>query len=60
MYKIKRFRVAFCLETLEELRAQSLHRLTVDTGAAAAGGAYGFLPSPPLVFSRTGTRYGRL
>lgn len=60
MYKIKRFRVAFCLETQEELRAQGLHRLTMDTGAAAAGGAYEFLPSPPSVFSRRGTRYGRL
>lgn len=60
MYKIKRFRVAFCLETQEELRAQGLHQLSVGTGATVAGGAYDFLPSPPLVFSRRGTRYGHL
>ena len=59
MYKIKRFRVAFCLEALEELRVPNLHQLTLDTRAAAEGGAYDFLPSSPLVFFRTVTRYCR-
>lgn len=60
MYRIRRFRAVFCLETLEELRAPNLRQLTLDTRAAAAGGAYDFLPSPPLIFSRTVTRYGRV
>jgi hypothetical protein len=59
MYKIKRFRVAFRLETLGELGTPSLHQLTLDTRAAVARGAYDFLPSPPLVFSRM-VGYGHL
>jgi len=57
LYGIKDFGVAFCLETLEELRVLHLHRLTLEIREAAAGGAFGFLPHPPLVFSRTVTRY---
>ena len=53
LYRTKEFRVAFCLETLEELRAESLRKLTLDTGAAVRAGLYDFLPCPPLVFSRT-------
>ena len=60
MHEIKGFRVAFCLETLEELGEQNLHQLTLETRASAAAGAYDFLPCPPLVFSRTVTRYDRL
>jgi len=60
MYEIKEFRVDFCLETLEELRAQNVHQLTLEARVSAAGGAYDFLPCPPLVFSRTVTRYDRL
>ena len=59
MYEIKEFRVAFCLETLEELRVLNLHQLTWETKAAVARGVYDFLLPPPLVFSRTVTRYGR-
>jgi len=60
MYKVKKFRVSFCVETLEELRVWNLRRLTLDTRKAVARGAYDFLPSPPFVYSRTVTRYGRL
>jgi len=59
LHGIKDFGVAFCLETLEELRVLHLHRLTLETREAAAGGAFDFLPHPPLVFSRTVTRYDR-
>lgn len=59
MYDIKGFRVAFCLEALETSRAPNLHYLALRTRAAAAAGTYDFLPCPPLVFSRTVTRYDR-
>ena len=59
MHEIKEFRVLFCLETLEELRVSSLHRLTLQARAATVAGAYNFLPRPPLVFSRTVTKYDR-
>ena len=60
MHKVKKFRAEFCLETFEELRVPNLRKLTLDTRTAVARGAYDFLPSPPFVFSRTMTRYGRL
>lgn len=59
MYKVKGFRVGFCLKTLDELRVPSLHQLTLDTRAAVVRGTYDFLPFPPSVFSRTVTRYDR-
>ena len=59
IYEIKKFRLAFCLEALEELRAPSLHHLTLRTRAAAAAGTYDFLPCPPSVFSRMVTKYDR-
>jgi hypothetical protein len=59
MYEIKEFKVAFCLETLEELRVQNLHHLTLEVKAAVAGGTFDFLPCSPLVFSRTVTCYDR-
>jgi len=59
MHTIKGFRVAFCLEVLEELRVLGLHRLTLETRAATVAGTYDFLPCPPLVFSRAVTRYDR-
>lgn len=59
MYEIREFRVVFCLEALEELRAPNLHHLTLETEAAVAAGIYDFLPCPPIVFSRTVTRYDR-
>jgi hypothetical protein len=55
MYEIKEFEVAFCLETLEDLMVPNLHYLRT----AAAWGTLGFLPRPPLVFSRTVTWYDR-
>lgn len=59
MYKIRGFKVAFCLETIEELRVENLHTLASETRAAVAVGTYDFLPCPPSVFSRTETRYDR-
>lgn len=59
MYEIKRFKVAFCLEALEESRAEKLHHLTLRTKEAAVAGTWDFLSCPPLVFSRTATRYDR-
>lgn len=52
MYKIKQFRVKFCLEASEESMAQSLERLAADTWKATAQGIYDFLPFPPVVCSR--------
>lgn len=60
MYKLRQFRAAFCLETLEELRVEGLHALVLKTREAVVGGIYDFLPYPPLVFSRTQTKYNRL
>jgi len=52
VHKIKEFRLAFCLETTERLRAANLRYLTLATQAEVAKGSYDFLPRPPLVFSR--------
>jgi len=59
LYRIKSFRLAFCLETLEEFVEPALRQLTLETKAAVASGMYDFLPCPPLVFARTETRYDR-
>lgn len=59
MYHVKKFRVAFCLETLEKFMAPDLHELTLETERVAALGTYDFLPCPPFVFARTKTRYDR-
>jgi hypothetical protein len=53
VHKVKEFRVAFCLEALEESREAGLSTLTLETEAAVAAGLYFFLPCPPSVFSRT-------
>ena len=49
----KEFRVAFCLETSEKSRAESLRKLTLETERAVAVGVYHFLPRPPLAPSRS-------
>ena len=49
----KEFRVAFCLETSEKSRTESLRKLTLETEKAAAAGVYHFLPRPPLAPSRS-------
>jgi hypothetical protein len=59
MYRVREFRAAFCLETLEELRAENFHMLMSGTRAAVTEGTYHFLPCPPSVFSRTEARYDR-
>lgn len=55
--KIKEFRVAFCLETLGDSRAENLRMLTLETERAAVAGLYNFLPCPPMVFACSMTRY---
>ena len=57
MYEIKEFKVAFCLEAPEELRTSKSHCLALEIRDAVVAGAYDFLPCPPVVFSRTVTRY---
>jgi len=51
MYKIRRFRVAFCLEA-EAIRASNLRPLRLATEADVMNGFYDFLPCPPVIFSR--------
>lgn len=52
LYGVKEFRVAFCLEIVEELRVKDQRTLTLEMRNAVRTGLYDFLPSPPLVFSR--------
>ena len=54
----KHWRIVFCLEMSERFRADKLRRLALGTERAVAVGVYDFLPSPPLVFSRTVVNYG--
>ena len=55
----KHWKMAFCLEMSERSRAENLRRFTLGTERAVAAGVYDFLPSPPLVFSRTAVKHGR-
>ena len=55
MYKIRRFRLVFCLETPGALRVSDLQALTVATRREVTRGSYDFLPWPPLVCSRVTT-----
>lgn len=52
MYEIKPFRVAFCLETMDEVLNSKLRALRSATRAEVARGSFDFLPHPPVVFSR--------
>jgi hypothetical protein len=60
LYKIKEFRVVFCLQVSEESRALLLQRLTLGTRKAVAEGTYDFLPCPPLVCSRPVSSFDRI
>lgn len=60
MYGIREFRVTLCLETIERTGASNLRALMSQTQAEVDKGSFNFLPSPPLVFSRTLTKYDRL
>jgi len=60
MYKIRKFRVAFCLETIERFEAHNLRLLTSEIEVGALKGSLDFLPCPPSVFSRTLAKYDRL
>lgn len=51
--EVGRSRLAFCLETEEEIRAEKLRALTLATQEDVVNGFYDFLPCPPVVFSRT-------
>jgi hypothetical protein len=62
IYKIREFRVAFCLETAERLGVSSLRIMKSTMQAEVAKGSYDFLPCPPLVFfpysGKVGSFYG--
>ena len=60
MFKIRKFRVAFCLETMERLEAHNLRLLMSEIEVGALKGSLDFLPCPPVVFSRTLAKYDRL
>jgi len=57
MHKIREFRLSYCLETMERIRAPNLRLLTLATQAEVYKGSFDFLSHPPLVFSRTLTKY---
>lgn len=57
MYKIRKFRVAFCLETIERLEALNLRLLMSEVEVGAFKDSLNFLPCPPSVFSRTQAKY---
>ena len=59
LYGIKEFHVAFCLESLENSKADLQRKLAEETEGAVAAGLYDFLPRPPLVVSRTVAKYVR-
>jgi len=60
MYKIRKFRVAFCLETIERFEAYSSRLLMSEIEGGAFKGSLDFLPCPPSVFSRTQAKSDRL
>jgi len=51
IYKIRKFRLAFYLETTEQIRVANFRALRVATHREVEKGSYNFLPSPPVVFS---------
>ena len=51
--------MVFCLEAVETSRAEGHRDLALVTKEAVTAGLYDFLPSPPLVFSRTIRNYSR-
>ena len=57
VYKVKEFRLAFCLEAAERTRAVYLRSLRLATQLEVDTGFYNFLPHPPVVFSRTLAKY---
>ena len=59
LYRIRKFSVVFCLEAVETSRAEGHRDLALVTKEAVTAGLYDFLPSPPLVFSRTIRNYSR-
>lgn len=52
VHEVRGFRLAFCLEIDERLKAANLRALKISTQAEVARGHYDFLPCPPLVFFR--------
>ena len=62
LYRIREFSVRFCLEafgTPAAARDESQRKLTLETEEAVAEGRFDFLPSPPLIFTRTSRNYAR-
>ncbi|KAF9645592.1 hypothetical protein BDM02DRAFT_3262827 [Thelephora ganbajun] len=59
IYEVRKFRLAFCLETIEQVRAEDLRVLVSATQADVMVGFYDFLPCPPIVFSRTVAKLDR-
>ena len=56
LYRIREFSVRFFLEAFGSpaaIRDESQRKLTLETEEAVAKGLYDFLPSPPLIFTRT-------
>ena len=57
MHKVKRFRLAFCLETAACFMFEYLQNLIHRTRADVEEDFYDFLLLPPVVFSRTLSKY---
>ena len=53
IHEIRKFHLAFCLETMERIRAMNLRALSLATQREVEKGTYDFLACPPAVFSRT-------
>ena len=57
IYEIREFRLAFCLETMEQTRVVDLRALRLVTQSKVEKGFYDFLTQPPVIFSRTFPSY---
>lgn len=55
MYEVRKFRLVFCLESLDSARESNLRGLKLATQREVAEGFFDFLPCPPLVLSRAVT-----
>ena len=60
IYRIREFRLVFCLETMERSRVVDLQAFEIATRAEMAKGSYDFLPCPPVIFFRALTKYDHL
>ena len=60
LYEIRRFCLAFCLETADQSGVGNLQALEIAIRNKVTQGSYDFLPRPPVVFACTLTKYDRL